>query len=73
MEVTPLIDTGENLIVNKQYYRTFSVDDFDNIQSKYDMIASNGEDAGTLLSNQFDADILAEVLNATSTVDAGDL
>ena len=66
-------DTAESLSVNKQYANVISVDDFDNIQSKYDIAAGYGKDNAEYLSNQVDADVLGEVLNATNTVDDGDL
>lgn len=62
-------DTNEQLVVNKQYANWFYVDDFDRIQSSYNLIANYGRDEWVLLSNQVDADVLGEYSNATSTVD----
>ena len=64
-------DTNEALTVNAQFATGFYVDDFDKIQSKYDLAANYGKDDGVYLSNQIDADILGEAANATSTVDDG--
>lgn len=66
-------DTNEQLSVNRQFATGFYMDDFDKIQSNYDLIAKYAQDDGVLLSNQVDADVLGEYGNATSTVDDGDL
>lgn len=64
-------DTQESLTVNKQFASGFYVDDFDKIQSSYNLIANYAKDDGEYLSNQVDADVLGEYVNATSTVDDG--
>lgn len=69
--IDSLTDTNEQLVVNKEYANGFYIDDFDAIQSKYDVAANYGKDNGIYLSNQVDADVLGEVFNATSTVDDG--
>jgi hypothetical protein len=66
-------DTAETLTVDKMYANMFYVDDFEAIQSKYDIAVAYGRDNGVYLANQIDADVLGEVLNATSTVDDGTL
>lgn len=66
-------DTAETLTVDKMYANMFYVDDFEAIQNKYDMAVAYGRDNGVYLANQIDADVLGEVLNATSTVDDGTL
>ena len=66
-------DTLEQLSVNLQYANMFYRDDFDQIQDKYDIAQAYGYDNGIFLSNQVDADVLGETVNATSTVDDGDL
>ena len=63
-------DTAETLTVNAQYANGFYVDDFDQIQDSYDIAANYGKDNAEFLSNQVDADVLGEALNATSIVDA---
>lgn len=65
-------DTQEYLTVNRQFATGFYVDDFDKIQSNYDLIANYAKDDGVYLSNQVDADVLGEALNATSVVDNAD-
>jgi hypothetical protein len=47
------------------------MDDFDKVQSRYDLIARYAQDDGVYLANQVDADVLGEYSNATSTVDDG--
>lgn len=66
-------DTNEQLSVNKQFATGFYVDDFDKIQSSYNLIANYAKDDGIYLSNQVDADVLGEFSNATSTVDDGSI
>ena len=66
-------DTNEQLSVNRQFATGFYMDDFDKIQSNYDLISKYAQDDGILLSNQVDADVLGEYGNATSTVDDGTL
>ncbi len=64
-------DTQEQLSVNRQFATGFYMDDFDKIQSSYNLIANYAKDDGVYLSNQVDADVLGEYVNATSTVDDG--
>jgi len=64
-------DTQEQLSVNKQFATGFYMDDFDKIQSSYNLIANYAKDDGIYLSNQVDADVLGEYSNAASTVDDG--
>lgn len=71
--IDDLTDTNEQLSVDKQFATGFYVDDFDQIQDKYDIAARYGQDAAVLLSNQVDADVLGEAANATSNVDDGDI
>lgn len=68
-----ITDTDESLTVNKSYIFPFYIDDFDAVQSNYDAAATYGRRAGEVLSTQVDADVLGEVLNASSVVDAGDV
>lgn len=65
-------DTQEQLSVDKQFATGFYMDDFDKVQSNYDLIASYAQDDAVYLSNQVDADVLGEALNATSVVDDAD-
>ncbi len=66
-------DTNEQLVVNAQFATGMYIDDFDKIQSNYDLAANYGKDNGVFLSNQVDADVLGEVANAASVVDDGTL
>lgn len=66
-------DTQEQLSVNRQFATGFYMDDFDKIQSSYNLIANYAKDDGVYLSNQVDADVLGEYVNATSTVDDGSI
>jgi len=65
--------TNEQLSINRQFATGFYMDDFDKIQSKYDEIARYAQDNGVYLANQVDSDVLWEYVNATSTVDDGDI
>lgn len=69
--IDDLTDTKEQLVVNKQFANGFYVDDFDAIQSKYDVAVNYGRDYGEELSNQVDADVLFEATNAANFLDAG--
>lgn len=71
MDDTDITDVAETLTVNKEYYISFVVDDFDAIQSKYDVAMNYGNDFGIVMQTQMDADVLGEVFNASSTVDDG--
>lgn len=64
-------DTQESLSINRQFATGFYMDDFDKVQSRYDLIEKYAKDDGVYLSNQIDADVLGEYSNATSTVDDG--
>lgn len=64
-----LTDTKESLVINKQYAYRFYIDDFDNIQDKYSVAIEYWKKTWEYLSNQVDADVLAEALNAASSVD----
>ena len=66
-------DTPEELVVNAQFATGMYLDDFDKIQSNYDLAAAYGKDDGVSLSNQVDADVLGEIANAASVVDDGTL
>lgn len=51
-------DTNEYLTVNRQFADGFYIDNFDKIQSNYDLIADYAKDGAALLSNIIDADVL---------------
>lgn len=56
--IDDLTDTNEQLSVNRKFATGFYIDDFDQIQDKYDVAANYGRDYGVYLSNQVDADVL---------------
>lgn len=64
-------DTAESLTINSSFVEAFYIDDLDEIQSKYSLAVRYGKDAGESLKAQVDADVLYQVVNATSTVDDG--
>jgi len=71
VDLTPrTIDAGdETMIVNEQRGDLFQVTKFDQVQSMYDMALNYGKDSGEAIAAKIDADVLAEVVNAGSTVD----
>jgi len=73
INIQDITDTGEQLIVNKQYAQGFYIDEMDNAQNIYSAALEYGKKTGEYLSNQVDADVLAEALNAASTVTVGTL
>jgi hypothetical protein len=73
MTFEDIATTKEQLVVNKEFYKSFYIDDFNKIQSNYEEAANFGRDNGEYLSNQVDADFLGEVVNADLSVDAADV
>jgi hypothetical protein len=73
INIQDITDTWEQLIVNKQYAQGFYIDEMDNAQNIYSAALEYGKKTGEYLSNQVDADVLAEALNAASTVTVGTL
>lgn len=71
MVARDLTDTGEQLVINKEFYDYFYVDNHDKIQNDYNAALGYGKDGGEALANIVDANVLGEVANATSVVDAG--
>lgn len=71
MTLDDLTNTDEYLTVDKQYGTAFDYHEFDSIQSAYNQAMEYGRDSGEVLSNIVDAYVLAEALNAYSTVSAG--
>lgn len=68
-----LTDTNEQLLINNEYAYRFYVDSHDNDQNMYSAALEYGKKTGEYLSNQIDAVVLAEALNAASTVTVGTL
>jgi len=64
-------DTQDQLVINQQYATGFYMDNMDDLQSNYNLISEYARDDSEYLSNQIDADVLGEALNATTTVDDG--
>lgn len=67
------IQTAETLTVNDIPALLLRIDDFDELQSSYDMQDRLATDGVRAVNEYVDATYLAEVANATSTVDAGDV
>lgn len=65
-----ITDTAETMTINRSFGELIYVDDFDKIQSRYDIAMAYGRDQGILLSNQVDAEVFAEALNADNVIDA---
>lgn len=68
-----LTATSDQLTVNKFKTILMYIDDVDKIQNKWDAAKAWAEEASERLAIQMDADYLYEVVNATNTVDDGDL
>ena len=66
-----LTDTKESLTINREFAYRFLIDEHDDIQNAYSAAAEYGKKTGEYLSNQIDADVLGEALNAASTVTGG--
>lgn len=68
-----ITDTAETLTVNRQFAKGFTVDDFDAVQSNYDIALAYGKDNAIFMSNQLDADVLGQWSAASETVDDADV
>lgn len=66
-------ETSETLTVNQIPALLLRVDDFDALQHKSDIQQRVANDGIRAVNKRIDADYLAEVANATSTIDAGDV
>lgn len=66
-------ETSETLTVNQIPALLLRVDDFDALQHKTDSQQRVANDGIRAVNKRIDADYLAEVANATSTIDAGDV
>jgi len=64
---------NETLTVNQTPFILLHVDDLDKVQSNYALQQRLANDGMRAINKHVDADYLAEVANATSTVDAGDV
>jgi len=71
--IQDITDTAEQLTINSQYAQGFYVDEMDDLQNIYSAALEYGRKTGEYLSNQVDAEVLGEALNAASTVTVGTL
>jgi hypothetical protein len=70
IDIQDITDTKEQLVIDKSYSKGFYVDDFDALQSNYEIAIEYGNDNAMLLSNQLDKDVLGLSLKSTNVVDA---
>ncbi len=70
--VQDITDADESMSINKQKVIPIYVDDFDGVQSHYPSANKYADDAAAYLSNNIDGSILAEVANASNTIDDSD-
>lgn len=71
--ITDMTDTSEELVINSEFADGKYIDNFDQMQTNLEFAAKYGENMATSCSNQLDADILGEWVNAASVVDDGSL
>lgn len=65
--------TSDQLVMDKFLSLLMFVDDIDKLQNKYNTVRLWSEEAGERIGVRFDSEVLYEVFNANSTVDAGNL
>lgn len=65
--------TNEQMVCNREFGTSKVFDAHDALQMTYDLAAFYGKEDGIKLSNQIDADVLGEAVNAGSVVDGGDV
>jgi len=73
INIQDITDTNEQLLINAEYAQGFYVDEHDDMQSMYSAALEYGKKTAEYLSNQIDAMVLGEALNAASTVTVGTL
>lgn len=71
--VQDVSSTDESLAVDTTKVVPFYVDDLDDLQNKWPTVNKFADDAGKELFNYIDSDFLSEAINATSTIDDGDV
>jgi len=71
--VQALDSTDEYLDVDQQYESSFYLDTVDKTQNLYSAMEAGVREASYAIKNQIDNDFFDEVLNASDTLDAGDL
>ena len=67
-----LTDVAETLTVTSAKISTFTIDDFDAIQSNYNLQNEYADDAAKTIANAMDADFYNQYQYATSTITAAD-
>lgn len=74
-DITPtdVSATDESLSVDQSKVVSFYFDDIDDIQNGYQTESDFAEDAGRELYSFVDGEFLAEILNASDTIDDGDI
>lgn len=74
-DLTPIsvTETNETLTINTIPAAALPIDDFDELQSNFALQAKYAKDMRRAIDSILDMDYLAEVENAVSTVDAGDV
>lgn len=73
MTIEDLTDANEQLLINKKFAKGFYVDEMDDLQNMYSAALEYGKKSGEYLSNQVDAEVLAEATNAASSITVGTL
>jgi len=68
--IDDVTDTNEALTVNLEFATGIYIDNFDKIQNKYNQAVNYGKDYGEALSNQVDASVLGEYVNAGNALAA---
>lgn len=71
--VQALDSTNEYLDVDQQYESSFYLDTVDKTQNLYSAMEAGVREATYAIKNQIDRDFFDEVLNASDTVDTGDI
>lgn len=73
MSYTSYDATDETMIIDQEYSTLYYVEDLDETQSEVSIAAYYGEQFGHQMKVQIDSSVFGEVVNAYSTVDAGDV
>jgi hypothetical protein len=71
--VSDVTATDETLLVDQKKYTAFYIDRIEEIQTRYDLIAAFSDEAAYKLKDTIDTAIFAEVANAASALDDGDI
>ena len=71
--ISDISATDEVLVVDQRKYTAFYVDNIDQLQSRYDIVVNFADEAAYRLRDTIDQAIFAQVANAASALDDGDL